>query len=57
MSIYNGILKMLTTGFQFLWDAMMALGYSISTLNSDKIGAIWDEMTIKLGYSKDKIWM
>ena len=28
---------------------------SISTLNSDKISKIWDEMRIKFGYNENKI--
>jgi hypothetical protein len=31
------------------------LAYSISTLNSDKISKIWDEMKIKFGYNENKI--
>ena len=29
--------------------------YSISTLNSDKISKIWDEMRIKFGCSENKV--
>jgi hypothetical protein len=36
---------------------MSELGYSIYTLNSDKVSKIWDEMTIELRCSEDKVWM
>jgi hypothetical protein len=36
---------------------LATLLYSVSTLNSDKLSTIWDEMRIKFGCSENRVWI
>ena len=57
MNLYTVIMHNNSTTYVFRVFRSSSGCYSISTLNSDKISKIWNEMRIKFGCNEDKIWI